>query len=213
MTINNINKQKGDTSIFFDGVKLGEVTDYKYLGLNINNKLTWNNHIQKISEKISPILGAIKRCAHMLNIKSKYLLYNSFIEPHIRYLIVCWGNAPRYILDKLQRVQNKAIKQIFSFEYMTPSETLYKQTNILNIEQLKMYEQIKFVKCIEKGLTKNNLKSKLIQTKDCHQHTTRNGDLFRNALVRTKKCQNSPLYASIQAYNQLLDSIKKHTQL
>lgn len=47
MTINNINKQKGDTSIFFDGVKLGEVTDYKYLGLNINNKLTWNNHIQK----------------------------------------------------------------------------------------------------------------------------------------------------------------------
>ena len=54
MIVSNKNKTKCDIRVHVNGNKLKEVTDYKYLGLNINNKLSWNNHIQKISDKISP---------------------------------------------------------------------------------------------------------------------------------------------------------------
>lgn len=124
---------------------------YKYLGLIITEKVTWSAHIQSITEKIIPILGAIRWCSHMLNKNTKYLLYNSFIEPHIRYLLPCYGNASEHLLNKLQRLQNKSIKAIFSINYCTASETLY---TVYPFLKLKMFEQAKLIFKINNKLLK-----------------------------------------------------------
>ena len=134
-------KQKGkllcNPVIHINKVVLKEVMEYKYLGLIIQNNLSWNAHVNSIISIVSPMVGAIRRCSHLFNNKVRSLIYNSFIEPHLRYLIPCWGNTTEYLLNKLQRLQNKAVKAVNQLKFYTPSEQLYEDHYILKLNRLK----------------------------------------------------------------------------
>ena len=205
MLIKQKNKVDGDLALVINGANIQRVKNYKYLGLEITSDLTWDSHINSIIKKIVPMVGAIRRCSGYLNNNSRALLYNSFVETHLRYLIPCWGNAAKHLLNKLQRVQNKAIKVIYSIEYYTPTIEIYKQTNKMNIRNLKILEQVKIIHNIKTKQIKIN--SALKQARDYHKHDTRRKNNLRNEYVRTKKAQDSPIYRSIQAYNSVPEDV------
>ena len=137
----------------------------------------------------------------MLDKNSRYLLYNSFFEPHIRYLIACYGNANLESLNKLQRLQNKAIKTIFSLNYYTPIEIIYKNYPFLKINKIKQHEQAKLIYKIKYNQIKTNVNLK--QNKDYHNYQLRTREKLRNNHSKTKKTQNSPIYRSIVTFNKL----------
>lgn len=60
--------------------------------------------------KMAPMAGAIRKCSNVINYNTKKLLYRTFIEPHFRYMTICWGDAPKANILRLQRIQNKVIK-------------------------------------------------------------------------------------------------------
>ena len=188
-TVYMVIKQKGklpcNPVIHINKVVLKEVMEYKYLGLIIQNNLSWNAHVNSIISRVSPMVGAIRRCSHQFNNKVKSLIYNSFIEPHLRYLIPCWGNTTEYLLNKLQRLQNKAVKAVNQLNFYTPSEQLYRDHHILKIKQIKTLEQTKLINSIQKALLKTNVVLKL--SKDSHTHNTRTKENMRNEQARTKK--------------------------
>ena len=157
MIIKQVGKKAITPIIKLNNIILKKVQKYKYLGLILTENLTWTAHIENVIEKVAPIIGAIKRCRHMLDKNSRYLLYNSFIEPHIRYLIACYGNANLESLNKLQRLQNKAIKTIFSLNYYTPSEIIYKNYPFLQINEIKQHEQAKLIYKIKNNQIKTNV--------------------------------------------------------
>lgn len=201
MVISQTGKRPIQPKVKLNDKELKKVQQYKYLGLIITEKLAWSAHIQSITEKVIPILGAIRRCSHMLNKNTKYLLYNSFIEPHIRYLLPCYGNASEHLINKLQRLQNKSIKAIFSINYWTASETLYIVYPFLKVKQLKMFEQAKLIFKINNKLLKTNVQ--LRQNMDFYNYDLRTRDNLRNTYQRTKKSQDSPIFRSVQTYNGL----------
>lgn len=201
MTIKQKNKPKCEINVYLNNVKLIEVSEYKYLGLVLTNRLTWEPHIQNVMKKIAPMVGAIRRCTELLNDNSRNLLYNSFILPHLRYLIPCWGNAPQYLMDKVQRTQNKAIKTIFKFEYLTPTEEIYDRTRLLDIKKLKTFEQVKLIYNVKNKQIKTNLEIETVRS--YHTYPVRCANHLRNANVRTTKAQNSPLYQCIETFNKI----------
>lgn len=202
-------KQKGkkacNPKINLNNQLLKQVSEYKYLGLIISNNLTWNSHISNIINKVAPIVGALKRCSHQLNENTRYLLYNSFIEPHLRYLIPCWGNASEYLMKKLQRLQNKSIKALFTLNYYTPSEDLYRTYPFLTINQLRKFEQTKLIHNVKNKIIKAN--TILKQNKDYHNYNIRSKDALRNTFANSKKKQDSPYEGSIQTYNNIPDEL------
>lgn len=205
MIISQKNKPKCVIDVYLNDVKLKEVSEYKYLGLILTNQLSWDAHIESIIKKIVPMVGAIRRCREILNFKSRTMLYNSFILPHLRYLIPCWGNAPEYQIDKIQRAQNKAIKTIFQFEYFTPTQEVFRRTSLLDIKKLRTFEQVKFIYNIQNKLIKTNLEVQTVG--NCHNYNVRSADLLRNQHVRTAKAQNSPLYRCIESFNEMPQSV------
>ena len=48
--------------------RLGNVTEFKYLGLIINQHLTCHNHIDTLQKKVTQRLGVLKRIKHLLPI-------------------------------------------------------------------------------------------------------------------------------------------------
>ena len=73
-------------SLYIDGNPITEVSETKFLGVIIDNKLKWNEHITYIGHKISRGIGIIIKAWKVLNSSALIVLYYSFIYP---YLIYC----------------------------------------------------------------------------------------------------------------------------
>ena len=102
----------------------------KFLGIYIDKHLTWKEHINIISSKISRAIFAINRVKHILPHKSLKSLYYTLIHSHITYGIQAWGNGNTKKLDILQK---RALRIINKKGYRSHTEPLYKSAKILKI--------------------------------------------------------------------------------
>jgi hypothetical protein len=76
---------------------------YNYLGLVIDEKLSWIPHIEKVSKKISPIIAILKKIQYFVDLKTLEIIYNSFINSHLTYLLPIWGSASDTRIIKKKR--------------------------------------------------------------------------------------------------------------
>ena len=73
------------------GSELEVVTKIRYLGVQIENSLDWNECIKVIFSKVSRAIGFLKYAKNILPIASVKALYTSIVEPHFRYCCSVWG--------------------------------------------------------------------------------------------------------------------------
>ena len=108
------------------------VTDFNFLGLQIDQHLNWNAHIQKCSNKISRTLGVMNRLKRYLPTKILRVLYNSLILPHLQYAILSWGSK----LSRLSKLQKRATRVITCSKFNAHTEPLFKSLKLLKLEDL-----------------------------------------------------------------------------
>jgi len=108
----------------------------KYLGVIIDTKLTFKNHIQLLISKLRKWVGIFRKISPLLTTQVKHVIYNSMFLPHLLYAIELYGSAPDTTLNALQIVQNKAIKALFQLPRLFPTDILYKELKIANIKIL-----------------------------------------------------------------------------
>ena len=90
-----------------------EVVDTtKYLGLQIDNSLDWNNHISFLSSKISKAIGFLKHAKSILPLETLLKLYAGIVEPHFRYCCSVWGCCGASEKTYMQELQNRAARVI-----------------------------------------------------------------------------------------------------
>ena len=128
------NEPKKDINIYLDGEQLKPKEYAKYLGVYIDNKLSWQNHIQETNNKINKGIGILKIMRHYLQDKQLINLYFSFIKPYIEYGTLAWGGACKTNLTKIDRSLNKSVRTMLFKNRREPSKPLYKYLNILPLE-------------------------------------------------------------------------------
>ena len=115
------------------------VTDFDFLGLTIDQHLTWNGHVQKISNKISRSLGIMCKLKRFLPQNIMKFLYNSLILPHLQYCILSWG----FKSDRIFKLQKRAVRIITCSKYNAHTEPLLKTLNLLKIEDIMKTKALK----------------------------------------------------------------------
>ena len=100
MVIGSCNKLKNFTGIELTVGQdhLENVSDFKYLGVSINQHLTWHNHIEAIQSKVAQRLGVLKRIKHLLPIHSRKLYVSTMIIPILDYASIIWGDKNNKVL-------------------------------------------------------------------------------------------------------------------
>ena len=88
-------------AIRFDGHTIKRVRKAKYLGIIIDEKLTWEDHIDYISLKIKRNIGIMRRVRGDIPKTSLTLLYKTLVEPYFRYCNTTWGTCNSSSLDRL----------------------------------------------------------------------------------------------------------------
>ena len=117
---NNNNEQNGselsseiDYTLQINGTIIPEVQETKFLGVIIDNKLSWIHHIHKLHKKLKSASGLLKRISS--NIPKEYYksLYYALFESHMSYCISVFGHVCQKHSEKLFTVQKHCMRILF----------------------------------------------------------------------------------------------------
>ena len=106
------------------------VTNFNFLGITIDQNITWNDHISKISIKVARVIGILNKLKQIFLHKIMRTIYNSLIHPHIIYGLYLWGFSPK----RLTMLQKKAVRILSLRPYVSHSIPLFKNLKFLKIE-------------------------------------------------------------------------------
>ena len=104
---------ENDTSIFISGTEIKQVTDTKFLGVIIDQDLTWEPHIKALSKKLASCTGSLNRIIECIPQKLHKDLYHTLFESYITYGITVWGKSSKSKLKPLFKAQKKALRVVF----------------------------------------------------------------------------------------------------
>ena len=89
-------------AIRIDDQLIKHVAHVKCLGTIVEDRLTWKEHVDCISKKISRNLGAIKRSRQRIKVNSTVALYRTLNEPYLRYCCNVWGSCGNDLLQNFK---------------------------------------------------------------------------------------------------------------
>ena len=99
-------------NIHIDGVPINQSNQSKSLGLIIDENRSWKAHIHEISKKVCSGIGALKRVRPFVSMHTAIKIYKGPIEPHFDYCSAVWDGLTQQLSEKLQTLQNRAIRVI-----------------------------------------------------------------------------------------------------
>ena len=99
---------------------LEEVDSAKYLGVNIHKTLSWNNHINSITNKANSIRAFLQRNIHQCPRKTKELCYKTLVRPIVEYSSIIWDPQTASYTHKLEMVQRRYARFVLG-DYRTTS--------------------------------------------------------------------------------------------
>ena len=157
---------------------LEEKQNITFLGVIIDNKLQWRDHIKLVCSKISKSIGILCYLRHAYPIHILRLLYMSLIFSYLNYCNVVWGSAYECHLRPVLTLQKKAVRIITKSAYDERSAPIFNSLKILQVPKIHKLNCFIFMfKC----LNCNNFpifRNKILQNISSHNYATRHRDLF-----------------------------------
>ena len=99
--------EENSLNTIISGEKIEIVKQTKFLGIILDNDLSWKLHISHLSKKLSKSIGILSRARRFLNKATLTQLYYSFLYPYLNYCNIIWGNANQTLLWPIFRAQKE----------------------------------------------------------------------------------------------------------
>ena len=94
------------------GQILENVHTTKYLGVNIQDNMQWETHIDSITKKASKILGFVRRNIKIGNKKAKENAYKALVRPLLEYAATVWDPYTTKEIEALEKIQQRATRWV-----------------------------------------------------------------------------------------------------
>ena len=151
-------------------------------------------------------------------------LYKALIQPYLNYGIQIWGNSKPTHLQKVIRIQKKAIRTIHGASYNSHTAPLFKNALILEISDLYEFQVLIFMRDYKTNNLPQSFSNLFLQNLDINtSHRTRQSELYYVPKCKNKFAWNLPysIYPRVwNKWNNHIDistskpffknSIKKH---
>jgi hypothetical protein len=129
------NPERVLSSLKVDGNFISEVRSVRYLGLNLDSHLKWEEHLNYVRKRTWLMLFALRRKRMCISERVAWQFYYTHIFSHL--LVSSWSSASNSLLRVLRVLQNKAIKIVRMYGWRHPSLDLYSPTILpFNVEEV-----------------------------------------------------------------------------
>jgi hypothetical protein len=181
-------------NLIINGLPVSEKDSAKYLGVMIDNRLTFSKHIEHVKSKLirgNAILGITR---HYLPKSILLNTYHAHIQPHIDYGINAWGHTYKSHLTVLKRHQRKSIRLINFKKKRDATAELFRNNKVLPFDQCLSLASAKLLWKRSNGLLPPTL-DKLFQA--------RTNKSFHLPFRRVEISQHCSTYSGVQSWNKL----------
>ena len=191
-----------------DNINIENVNHGKFLGVIIDERLTFYNHIQYMKGKISRAMGILYKCRKYLNQSTLLTFYNAFIYPYFNYCIPVWGNTYQSYLQPLIKLQKRAVRIIANAEFRANTAPIFKNLKILNLAKLHTYFVQLFVYNYNHDLLPEIFKDFYVQNSTIHDHFTRQANALHAPIFRCPQPYRSIRCFGVKTFNFFLTRIR-----
>ena len=80
------------------------------LGVYIDGKLKFNEHVHRICSKASAQISALQRLTGLVDYPSRKAIYTSFISSNFNYCPLVWFFTSRESINKIDKIQERALR-------------------------------------------------------------------------------------------------------
>ena len=202
-------------SLKFNGKKMEQCSTYKYLGLHIDEKLNWKNHVKYLCEKLSKMCGIFAKLRHCCNKALLRTIYFALVESHLQYCNIIWGSASEKTLAPLVKLQDKIIRIICFAQPETRIEDLYNDLKLLDLTQLNKLTKAKFVYKFKNKKLPRRFDNFLKTTAGQHKYALRSVETQEYKCVWGKSNFGMKMlqYEGVQLWNAIPDDIRNANSL
>lgn len=191
------------------GLSIGEhviqtETNTKFLGIFIDSRLKFEDHISGLCKKLSSGCFALRNASSELGTVAARPVYFALIESHLRYGIPFWGSCCQYLFNSVFVLQKRAIRYLCGAGVRAHCRPLFLSHRILTVVCLFILETV----C----LIHKNYSSSLLSANDRHPYTTRRILSISLMIPRTSLIKNSIVYEGIKIFNHLPTTLKMITE-
>ena len=123
----------------------------KYLGVIIDEDLTWNDHITHICKSLRKLFPIFYHLRNYLSIDNIKCIYYAMVYSRIKYGIEVWGMTSGTNMGQVQILQNRLLKVLLRKPYRYSTDKLHYELNILKVHDIFKQEIASFMHLFRKG--------------------------------------------------------------
>jgi hypothetical protein len=189
--------------IIYKDKKLTTVDSIKFLGLTLDNSLSWKKGIEAIVHKFSTATFAIRVVQSFLSLDSLKLIYYSYFHSILTYGIIFWGNT--HYSNAIFKMQKRIIRIMMGIRNRGSCKGYFKRLKILPLQSQYLLSFLLFVADNGDYFRLNS---------EIHSSNTKIKLNLHPPLSKLTVFQRGPYYFGIKAFNNLPSHVKNllHTK-
>ena len=157
----------------------------KLLGVNIDDKLTFEKHINTLCEKARRKVQALSRVANYIDFDKRRVLMKSFIQSQFNYCPLIWMMHSRKLENKINKIHERSLRIVYN-DSNASFENLLERDQSVSVHQ----KNLQYL-AIELYKRKNNLSPEIMNEvfmiRDIPHYNIRNFSEFQRNLVKSVK--------------------------
>ena len=199
-------------SINFENVKLEPVENVKYLGVTIDEVLSWNKQVSDVFIKLNKANGILSKLRHYTSRSVCLSVYYSLFNSYLLYGLLTWSFTSQINIEKLLKLQKKAIRIITFSDHLAHTNPIFHILNIIKYPDLVKLETYKFLHDFKNDLLPTIFKDFYELSRLGHNHLTRRSENNNFSIPLVKSYQNglqSLRFKGASMWNHFLNSSNK----
>ena len=201
------NRTYHDLDIYIDGNHISRVSYTKFLGVIVDDCLTWNKHNVHVANLVSKYSGILFNLKSFLHIDILFSLYKTLVLPHIMYCNLIWADNNNCNLDIIHRKQKRIIRLCTNANYLDHTPPLFARLNALTVFDLHKLSIASFMYRFHSKSLPENFSHYFVTARSIHNRVTRFSDSYRPHGFKTNLAMNSIRRQGPILWNNICNSI------
>ena len=178
--------------------QISECKTIKYLGLIVDHKLKFHDHVEHITKKVAKRIGAMYRSKNLLPTKYRQMFANALMLPQFDYLDIIYCKTSITKLRELDILYKKVAKIALDVPTTESSMNVYKDMKWLPLHLRRQVHLSAYMFRIIKNQSPSNFMNKFIFVSG----GTRDGDNC-NLYIQKSKTHKDFYYLGAKCWNNL----------
>ena len=173
------NRVYNDLNICIDGIEISRVSYTKFLGVLLDDSLTWSKHTSNVVNILSKYCGIMYRLKDILPSNTLFSLYNTLMFPHLSYCNLIWADSNNTNLHKIHLKQKRIMRLCSNSHWLEHTPPLFKKFNTLTIYDIHKLTLCLFMYNHAFNNLPDTFTDYFIKNRSIHSYPTRISSLYR----------------------------------